>query len=56
LAAVSGGEVLRERTLAYDRDELLGEIGAWPGRVSVRRLGRRGLGCTGRCWRPASTA
>ncbi len=30
LAAVSCGEVLRERTFAYDHDELLGEIAAWP--------------------------
>lgn len=31
LAAVRSGEVLRERTLAYDHDEVLGEVRSWPG-------------------------
>jgi hypothetical protein len=55
LAAVSRGEMLRERNLVYDHDELLGEIVRGRGRVSVRRRGRRGSGCTGRCWRRGST-
>jgi len=43
LAAMSCGEVLRERTLAYDHDELLGEIGAWPGARVGQEAGPTGF-------------
>ena len=44
LAAVRGGEVLRERTLAYDHEELLGELGAWPGARVCQEAGPTGFG------------
>jgi hypothetical protein len=44
LAAVSRGEVLRERTLVYDHDELLGEISAWPGARVCQEAGPTGFG------------
>jgi hypothetical protein len=31
LAAVRDGELLREVTLGYDHEQLLGEVAAWPG-------------------------
>lgn len=44
LAAVRGGEVLRESTLAYDHEELLGELGAWPGARVCQEAGPTGFG------------
>lgn len=44
MAAVRGGEVLRERTLAYDHDELLGELRAWPGARVCQEAGPTGFG------------
>jgi hypothetical protein len=51
LAAVRDGELLRERTLGYDHEQLLGEVRAWPGaRLPGGRADRvRAAPSAGRC-------
>ena len=44
LAAVSGGELLRETTLGYDHAQLLGEVRAWPGAQVCQEAGPTGFG------------
>jgi hypothetical protein len=56
LAAVRDGELLREVTLGYDHEQLLGEVRAWPGVRVCQEAGRRGLVCIVRWSRPESTA
>lgn len=56
LAAVRDGELLRERTLGYDHEQLLGEAGRGQACGSARRPGRLGSACIVRWSRPESTA
>ena len=44
LAAVRDGELLRERTLGYDHEQLLGEVQAWPGARVCQEAGPTGFG------------
>ena len=44
LAAVRDGEVLRERTLGYDHEQLLREVRAWPGARVCQEAGPTGFG------------
>lgn len=44
LAAVSGGELLRERTLAYDHEAVERELRAWPGARVCYEAGPTGFG------------
>ncbi len=44
LAAVRDGELLRERTLGYDHEQLLREVGAWPGARVCQEAGPTGFG------------
>jgi transposase len=44
LAALCGGEVLREVTLGYDHEQLLGEVRAWPGARVCQEAGPTGFG------------
>jgi len=44
LAAVSGGELLRETTLGYDHAQLLAEVRAWPGARVCQEAGPTGFG------------
>jgi len=44
LAAVRDGELLRERTLGYDHEQLLGEVRAWPGARVCQEAGPTGFG------------
>lgn len=56
MAAVRDGELVCERTLGYDHEQLLGELSAWPGARVCQEAGRRGSGCTARWSRRALTA
>lgn len=38
LAAMRDGELLRETTLGYDHEQLLGEVRAWPARSCPDRV------------------
>lgn len=44
LAAVRDGELLRESTLSYDHEQLLGEVRAWPGARVCQEAGPTGFG------------
>lgn len=44
LAAVRDGELLRERTLGYDHEQLLREVRAWPGARVCQEAGPTGFG------------
>jgi transposase len=44
LAAVCDGELLRERTLGYDHEQLLREVRAWPGVRVCQEAGPTGFG------------
>src|ERR1700684_2862681 len=44
LAAVRDGELLRERTLGYDHEQLLCEVRAWPGARVCQEAGPIGFG------------
>jgi transposase len=44
LAAVRGGGLLRETTLGYDHEQLLAEVGAWPGARVCQEAGPTGFG------------
>jgi transposase len=44
LAAVRDGELVRETTLGYDHEQLLGEVLAWPGARVCQEAGPTGFG------------
>jgi transposase len=44
LAALRGGELVRERTLGYDHEQLLSEVRAWPGARVCQEPGPTGFG------------
>jgi len=56
LAALSSGEVLRERTLPHDHQQVLRELRAWPGARVCQEAGPTGFGLHRALLGPGSTA